>query len=215
MKRKKSKILLSLAAICLIAVTAVGSLAYFTDSASVTNDFMVAGYDPSNPYTDPDELFSILVYETDAQGQQTTEGLTYEDILPGSALDKDPTVQNTGQYSQWVRVSVTVSNAANWEAALGTTPVSSIMNIDTTRWTSAGDPVENTTADTITYSYYLNSTLAAGETATVFDTVTIPSSLTVAQMTALSEFTISVSADAIQSENTGSSAEYAFTNYWQ
>lgn len=218
--RKKSKTLMALVAVCLIAILAFGSLAYFTDSDSVTNDFMVAGYDPSNPDApiDPDELFSITVYETDLSdptGQTTTStGQTYEDILPGSVLAKDPTVENTGQYSQWVRVSVTVSNAANWKTVLGTTPVSSIMNIDTANWTSAGDAVENTADDTITYTYYLNSALAAGDTATLFTEVTIPSSLNVNQMVSLKEFTITIAADAIQSENTGDSAAYAFTNYW-
>ena len=98
----KRKILSLALAVCLIALFTMGTLAYFTDSAATSNKFMTASYDPSNPdkVITAEELFSIKVYETDANGQKDYDGLTYEDIAPGDELDKDPTAENTGKYGQ-------------------------------------------------------------------------------------------------------------------
>ena len=57
MSKKK---LLSLAVVAImIAILSFGTLAWFTDSDSVTNDFGVAGGGNNNP----DEIFSIDVME--------------------------------------------------------------------------------------------------------------------------------------------------------
>ncbi len=209
---KKTRGITLAVAICLVAILALGSLAYFTDSKTVTNEFKVASTGEDTPTAD--ELFSIALYETNADGEQETEGITYENIAPGDVLDKDPTVENTGLYSQWVRVSVTISDATAWKEAMGDADVISVMNVDTANWTSAGDAEEDEEADTITYVFYYNSVLEAGETATLFTAVTIPTYFEADDMVALSSFTISIVADAIQSQNTGDSAEFAFTNYW-
>ena len=76
------------------AVLTIGSLAYFTATDSVSNRFLVATTDPGQP-ADPDALFSIRLYETDGAGQTET-GKEYTNVQPGSVLDKDPTVENTG-----------------------------------------------------------------------------------------------------------------------
>ena len=43
MKLSKSKVVALALAVCLIAILSMGSLAWFTDDDSVTNDFYIAG----------------------------------------------------------------------------------------------------------------------------------------------------------------------------
>lgn len=213
----KRKTLIVAVAVCLAAILALGSLAVFSNSDDITNTFMVAGYDPDKPIT-PDELFSVTVYETDKDGNQTEQGLTYDGIQPGDKLDKDPTVKNTGKYDQYVRVMVTVTNAKNWMDACEKHGISDLTTIFggfvDADWTRIDAPVYNEAADTLTYTYYYNRVLTPGETATLFETVTIPLSFTVEDMVALQQFELKVAADAIQSAHTGDNAVDAFANYW-
>lgn len=214
MKRRKA---ISLAVlVCLVAITAVGSIAYFTAKDSVTNTFMISTYDPDNP-VDPSKVFSIEVYETEG-GTKTTEGITYEDIKPGDALYKDPTVENTGKYNQWVRVQVTINNAASWQAACDKHGIADLMSIfggcDDSKWTKYAAPAEDKEADTVTYEFYLNKELKPAETETLFNSVTIPASFNTEDMAALSKFEVKISAEAIQSEGTGDGAKEAFDNHW-
>lgn len=213
----KRKILSLALAVCLIALFTMGTLAYFTDSAATSNKFMTASYDPSNPdkVITAEELFSIKVYETDANGQKDYDGLTYEDIAPGDELDKDPTAENTGKYGQYVRMSVTLTKASAWQNAVaqGTDLTTIFKGFDSTKWTRYDEPAVDTTNDTVTYVFYYNGILAPGGTATLFTDVVIPTSLTVDDMVALSQFEINITADAIQSDNTGDNAYDAFKKW--
>ena len=121
MSKKK---LLSLAVVAImIAILSFGTLAWFTDSDSVTNDFGVAGGENN----DPDEIFSIDVmeYVMDENGKGATIGydkdpeytdtFTYENIAPGELLRKQPQVRNTGSYEQWVTLLIWASgNHDEW-----------------------------------------------------------------------------------------------------
>lgn len=211
----KRRLLTAALIICLAAIIASGTLAYFTDTGRLSNEFMTATYDPENPdqVVDPDSLFSIRVYETDKDGKQTTTGLTYKNIAPGQVIDKDPTVQNTGKYGQWVRVAVTVTEAKAWTDA-GILDLTQHIDYDKTQWTCVA-PLAINSDDSVTYVFYLNKVLESGQTATLFNHVTIPPTLRVEDMTKLSHFEINIAADAIQSDNTGANAQIAFDNYWE
>lgn len=213
----KRKTLIVAVAVCLAAILALGSLAVFSNSDDITNKFMVAGYDPEDPIT-PDELFSVTVYETDKDGNQTEQGLTYDGIQPGDELDKDPTVKNTGKYDQYVRVMVTVTNAKNWMNACEKHNITDLTTIfggfDGTKWTRIDEPVYDAEKDTLTYTFYYNAVLAPEASATLFKTVTIPSAFTVEDMVALKSFELSVLAEAIQAEHTGANAVEAFATCW-
>lgn len=209
----KRKTLIVALVVCLVAIMAFGTLAFFSAQDSVTNNFMIA----SSPDPDKDP-FSVKVEETDPEtGEPTTDGITYDNIKPGDVLAKDPTVINDGLYSEYVRVNVTVTSAAEWKAACAKHNITDLTTIfggfDSTKWTLAGDPVFDETANTLTYSYYYNGVLAPEESAVLFTTVTIPSAFDTADMVSLSNFQLIVTADAIQSENTGDSAAEAFVLY--
>jgi len=223
----KRRVLIAAIVVCLIAILACGSLAYFTfTGAKVTNEFYTYSTKdfPNGPPATVEELFSIKIYETDADGNEDTDGLTYEDVLPGSELKKDPTVVNTGKYNAWVRLTVTVTNAANWQKAcadIGLTDLGDIfLNFNTeddaakvTGWHRADGPIVDQTKDTITYVYYSNNPLKPGEASVLFDGMKIPEKLTVKHMLSLSSFQIIIEGDAIQSDNNGTKASEGFANW--
>lgn len=227
----KRRMLLASLAVCLVALLAFGSLAYFTAKDEAKNTFLVAGYDPEHPEEfDPDTLFSIKVYEheVDEAGKFTPDRETaaevteneYKDILPGSVLDKDPTVENTGKYAAYIRVKVTVDKGNEWKAIIGNDLTTLFSGLDAEKWTKEGGgsiTMEGSSLDAMTtkytYTYYLNEALAPGAKATLFDKVNIPADITVEQFVTVPEFHVTVSAEAIQSENTGATPQEAFKLY--
>lgn len=229
MSKKK---LLSLAlVVIMIAILSFGTLAWFSDSDSVKNDFMIAGSDDDTA----DEIFSVGVWEDkNGDGQPDDEvdgddkGLVYKDILPGDVLKKEVKIENTGYYDQYIRVTVTVSDAAAWMAALktnGAVPVlEQIVNgldmADTWYSVDAAKVVD----DNILYTLYYRNILLGdivnandnvsfnADEVTLFTEVKIPASMTVAQAAAFqNNFNITVKAEAVQTENLGidTSAGYA------
>lgn len=187
----------------------------------MTNEFHVA---TSDDPADPDDIFSVDVWENvdtdgdgvaDTAGKDTDDGgASFENILPGSKYVKEPVVENTGAYDQYIRVTVTLSDANAWMQVLGRGyDLSTIfMGHDETLWTrDQGSWV----GDELVYVYYLNKPLAPTETATLFTHVKVPTSLTQADMALLDGgFELQIKADAIQTENLGDgvdTAKEAFT----
>lgn len=183
-------------AVCLVAIISAGTLAWFSDSDSVKSTFYVAS---SNE--EADDIFSV--------GLQGKENATYVDLLPGQVVENLIEVENTGRYAQWVRVKITFSDAKAWKEVLGDTALTSMLDVGA-GWT-AGGTLSDETNDTVTYVYYLNSTLAKDEKAVAFQNVTIPTALTQKQAAAIGDFTVDVVAEAVQFDNLGkTSAKEAF-----
>lgn len=207
--------------LCLVAIIGFGSLAYFQSTKSLTNYFAVAGItDPTSPdeTIDPDDLFSIKLDETDItkdDDSRTESGNTYAGILPGDTLTKDPTVTNTGKYDAWVRVKVTVTDAADWQTACAKHQITDLADIfngyDATAWDrEKAEDVVDTENNTITYTYYYKTKVAPNGTATLFDSITIPADFDVNDMASLSTFQLTIVGEAIQATNTGDTAQEAF-----
>lgn len=215
---KKRRLLSGALIICLIAILACGSLAYFTDTKSVTNKFYTASYDPTNPDVPitAEQVFSIKVYETDANDEEDLDGLEYADILPGAELEKDPTIVNTGKYPAYVRMSVMLTKASAWNAICDEheMEVTDLFGELNTNW-ELKTTTEDSQADTIIFVYYLNAPLAAGTESTLFEKVIIPAEMTVEEMVTVSYFEVQITADAIQSDNTGDNAFDTFKDYWE
>lgn len=198
MSKKK---LLSLAlVVIMIAILSLSTLAWFNDSESVTNKFLVASSDGTNT---PDSIFSVDLWEKTPDNEKEQVGHTYEKILPGSNLTKAVNVENTGAYDQYIRVVVTLSDGKAWLEVLGTGyDLDSIfIGHDESKWTrSVGTIVD----DEIIYVYYLNEKLAPEATAELFTNVVIPTHLTQKDMAKLGGgFEMTIRADAIQTENLG------------
>lgn len=220
---KKKKIVAVALAVCLIAILSLNSLAWFNDSDSVTNDFLVGG-----DGTDADKIFSLDVYEAVDEDRDGTvdhtigyEGDTspdgagvfaYENVVPGDLLLKRVYAENNGLYDQWVRFKVTFDNASAWqtlETKYGIEPVELLMEsktvklVDSTQWTfAANETVEDDTADTVTYVFYGNEVLGAA-VATLFDYVQVPSQFDQHDLALFADgqFRMHILGEAVQVEN--------------
>lgn len=224
----KKKVFIIALAVCLVAAIAAGSLAYFTKERSITNEFMTASYNPEDPYDDPDDIFNIKLDETDVTdpSKRVASGTqAFTDLQPGDTRTKDPTVTNNGLYDEYVRVSLTASNYSDWAAICekwGITDLSELFGGYNAKFERKDETVD-ADADTITYVYYLNHILKPGQSETLFKTFTLPAVLDVEDMLALQEFSLVITADAIQSAHTAvngkgvpkpTGAYEAFSNYW-
>lgn len=216
MKMTKKKVFVTALAICLIAIISMGTLAWFNASDSITNEFKIADSDGDGT---PD--FSVDVWENDPADLtvKDQDGVTYTDIAPGDKLAKNPTVENTGDYDQWIRVYVTFDDWAVIEAACQNQGISSDvrtwLDVDATAW-AADNNATVVANNTVTYVYYLNSKLAKDQTAVLFNNVTIPGDFEQEDMKFTSgNFTITVKAEALQADNTGDTAQAAFAAYWE
>lgn len=200
MNKKK---LFSLAlAVIMIAILSFGTLAWFSDDDSVTNKFYIASSDD----TDPDDIFSVDVWENTPDGDKDQDGYEYKDILPGSDLEKEVFVENTGYYAQYIRMNVTITNADAWIAALGNGYDLGTMFLghDESKWVRLAPGTYNGTENTYTMTYYLNEILEAGESVCLFETVKIPTELDQNDMVFIGgSFDLTVVADAVQTENLG------------
>lgn len=225
MKLTKKKALAIALVISLAAIISMGSLAWFNAQDTTTNKFLVA----TSTDDTADEVFSVNVIEYDKDGNphDDTTGITYDDILPGDALVKDARVQNTGYYDQFIKVTVTISDATAWSNSLGTdfndaTLEACFAGFDKTKWNHISTNYD-AAAKTVTVVMYYNEILPGKQSAvtatdseiTVFTGVNIPTSLDRTQAAAFNAdgeagFTIGVVADAVQTENLGANAYDAF-----
>lgn len=223
MNKKK---LLSLAlVVIMIAMVSFSTLAWFSDADSVTNEFLVAGSEDQNP----DDIFSVDVWEdTDGDGEEdTTDGATYENILPGDQLVKVANVENTGSYDMYIRVTVEITDAAAWQNALGAnfnddTLMACFEDYDPDLWRHETTEVD-AAADVIRIVLYYNGgnkenrgIVAPDQVITVFTAVNIPTTLTQQQAAAFAGgFEIKVTADAVQTENLGVNTEDTICDAYQ
>ena len=219
MKLSKKKVFVLALAVCLIATLSMSTLAWFTDEDSVKIDFMIADSDDDTA----DEIFSIDVWEKNpgtAEGEKDQDGYEYKDILPGDILKKEVFVENTGYYDQYVRVTVTVSDAQAWMNTLNTNGAAPTLEQIVDGWDrNANIWVDNSVEvvnDTLVYTMYYNGILLGdqetvydnagvhSDVVSVFTAVKIPTTLTVAQAAAFeNNFAIKVKAEAVQTENLG------------
>lgn len=210
MKLTKKKVFAAALAVSLAAIISMGTLAWFNAADDVTNKFMIA-----DSASTPDDIFSVDVWEY-VKGDTTTkvqDGATYEDILPGGNYHKEPYVENTGAYDQYIRVKVTVTNADAWIAALGNNYDLGTMfaDHDETVWTRYEVGTYNGTDNTYTMVYYLNDILEPGETVRLFSAVSIPEHLTQEDMVFVGgQFDLTILAEAVQTEHVGNNAYEAF-----
>ncbi len=223
----KKKIFVIALAICMLAILSAGSLAWFSAQDSVKNEFFIAASDDLNK----DDIFSIDVMERIDQNKDgvydatltSPEGYDYKEILPGDKLVKEPFVRNTGFYDQYIRVTVTISDATAWINAMGLD--FAIENVfegyDASKWNNISKDINGET-DTITYVLYYNGILDGADTTNdgtsgttndvvLFTHVNIPEYLNQEQAAAFKgDFSISIKAEAVQTENVGSNAFEAF-----
>lgn len=196
MKKK----IISLCLVAALAVVAIAgtSLAYFTDKDAKTNTFTLGNVD-------------IELNEENWAAPTAA--------VPDVEYAKDPVVTNIGENDAWIRVDVTLSDAAAFTAAAEKHNITDLATIfaghDEEKWTLAGTPVYDDEANTLTYSYYYNTVLAVGEsTEALFTSVTIPAEFDNDDMKEIgADFTIDVTAHAIQTAESYGTVAEAFAKY--
>ena len=203
----KKKLMAIALAVCVVAVLAAGaSLAYFTDKTDAANNTFTMGN------------VKITLDETDLTkdgNSRTAEGNTYENLYPGMDMVKDPIVHNTGRNDAWVRVIVRVTNGAAFMDKFAIAPYASSPLEGLTHGLGEGWQITASTEDTATndmvYTIVYNTVLKHGEsTPAVFEKLYIPATFGNGEMAAITYtsannesvngFTMSIHAEAIQSE---------------
>lgn len=224
-KMTKRKISIAALAVCLIAILSFGTLAWFTAEDTVTNKFYIGDSEELGP----DGVFGIDVWEkVDGKeiGKESPddEGASYEEILPGERLSKEPYLTNTGVHPQFVRAIVTVSDAYQlreaMEGAWG--DADKFLAGTHENWTLTD--ILYTTDDELVYVFYYNYILTADATTDkLFEEVVIPTGLTLDQAQAIDNFEISILGQVIQAEHLAdpdvpgemvTTAQRAFELYW-
>lgn len=215
--RAKKLIVLLACALCALALAGAGSLAYFTASDKISHGFLVATSEGGE--VDPDAVFSIALTQIDDAGGQSQQGITYQDMKPGSKMPLDPKVKNTGEHSAWLRVTATFTQTQAWERVLAThnmdakTALPALLDVNARTW-ELGEVNTDAAADTMTFTYYYAPELKPGEVARLMENLTLDGAFTSDEVDMLSGFQLKFRAEAIQRENTGASAREAFANYW-
>ena len=226
---KKKTLTMLLSTLLIVSSAALGSIAYMTDTAEITNRFTVGNVslkvdetkvDSSGAPVDGDGHV-IDPNDPSAKPARTESGNAYH-LMPGETYVKDPTVTiGKNSESSYVRLLVTVSKARELDALckamtaadaakypLGL-PQDHVSGYDAAVWRYAGQTAD-AQANTVTYEFrYFD---VNGSTDIVkpdgvsdlaldplFDTITVPGALTGSQLATLNDFEIRVVGQAIQS----------------
>lgn len=178
MKTKSKALLLALCAVLLVAASVLGTMAYLTSRAEVTNTFTVGSV-------------SITLDEApvDANGKETTGARVTTNsykLMPGHEYDKDPTI-HVAQNSEdcWLFVQITDEIAAIQDADTIATQMA------TNGWTLVD-------ADANVYAH--NAIAKAGNNVVVFESFKIKGDVKNDALAAYANKTIKVIAYAVQAD---------------
>lgn len=230
MKRKALLISLSVA---LVALMALGfTLAYFTDTEDVSNTFTVGNVEITLDEAKVKKDTSENMVNYVADGTDRVASNSYEGLVPGSRVLKDPSITNVGSNAAYIRVTIKFNNQDEIYNALGNTPAGMadvVNNLISTgfsyqcAWKLGSDGTYGSDSGTADYSGVLNKNekifvlyftnpLAAGTSITLFDGLKVPTSFDNDDMEMFKNLDISITADAIQAEgfNSVSDAFAAF-----
>ena len=197
----KKKILVACLCVALAVLTIAGTtLAYLTSQDKVVNTFTVGNVqiklDEAKANAD-----GTLVANADR-----VKANSYK-LIPGHTYTKDPMVTVlSGSESSYIKMTVTFSKAAELDAifAPNGADMTSIFNgYDSTNWIYKGN-TKDATNNTRTYEFWYKATVAAPDANValdaLFDSITVPGTITSTQLETIKGMTITVNAYAIQAD---------------
>ena len=200
MKSKKKVFVTVLCAVLLVAASVLGTMAYLTSQDTVKNTFTVGNVQIKldEAKANPD---GSLVANADR-----VKANSYK-LLPGHTYNKDPMVTVLGgSEKSYVKMTVTFTKASELDAIFapdGANMTSIFNGYDSTNWTYTGN-TEDTDKNTRTYEFWYKETVAApdGDVAldALFDSITVPGTITNAQLATIEGMTITVNGYAIQAD---------------
>lgn len=198
----KKKVIAMVTSLALVAVVGVGAtLAYFTDKTDVKTNIVTMG------------KVDIELTET-GSGTETTDGLHFDNVMPGDILSKEPvvTVASDSQ-DAYVRLKMTIEASDGFRDLEGVTNVqdeiASYLNINDQNWVKIEQPSQTDPSKTDIYYYYQN-VAKANDKLTFFTTVTLPQEK-LNNKIAGGSFTIHIQAEAIQAANIAENLIYTGT----
>ena len=208
----KKKLLIMSVAMVLVCAFAVGmTIAYLTDHETVTNTFTVG-----NVQIKLDEA-KVNPDGTLVPNAERVKANSYK-LIPGHTYTKDPTVTVlSGSESSYIKMTVTFTKADALDDifAPGANLTSIFNGYDSTNWIYKGN-TENTSAKTRTYEFWYKEAVAAPDADValdaLFDSITVPRTITNDQLATIQGMTITVNAYAIQADGF-SSPEAAWAAY--
>lgn len=210
MKTKSKALILTLCAVLLVAASMLGTMAYLTSTDEVENTFTVGQVkikldeaqvnDDGKPIDKDGEV-------VDAPADAKRVKANSYKLIPGHTYTKDPmvTVLN-GSESSYIKMTVTFSKANELDAIFdpdGATLTTIFNGYDSSNWTYKGN-TKNADDNTRTYEFWYKEAVAApdGNVAldALFDSITVPGSITNEQLKTIEGMTITVNAYAIQAD---------------
>lgn len=200
MKNAKKIVMGVICALAIVTASVMGTMAYLTSTATVTNTFTVGNVQIKldEAKANPD---GTLVPNADRVKENSYK------LLPGHTYNKDPMVTVLkGSESSYVKMTVTFSNAKELDAifAPNGADMKSIFNgYNSDNWTYKGN-TKDTTNNTRTYEFWYKETVAAPDADValdaLFDQIIVPGSITNKQLATIKDMTITVNAYAIQAD---------------
>ena len=213
MKSKKKVFVTVLCAVLLVAASVLGTMAYLTSNDEVVNTFTVG-----NVQIKLDEAKANTDGSLSDNGATRVKANSYK-LLPGHTYNKDPMVTVLkGSESSYVKLTVTFSHANELDAIFapnGANMTSIFNGYDSNTWIYKGN-VKDTAANTRTYEFWYEETVAAPtadvELDALFDSITVPGTITNKQLATIQNMTITVNGYAIQADGFAN-AEAAWAAY--
>ena len=175
MKKK----LLILSVIALLSVAVLGTLAYLNAEETTTNVITTGSVD-------------MVLYELDKDGNRYNEGMSFDDVMPGMVLYKEPIIENLDDTQAfYTRARVTVTATAKNGASL------------------SADPIALNIGEDWVYSdgwYYYCGEVAPDDKVTLFTNVTIDSAM--GNEYQHCDVSVKIEAQAVQVKNNEVNANY-------
>ena len=201
-----------LALVLVVVMSVAGTVAYLTSTDTVTNTFSVGKVEIKL-----DEAKANPDGSLDANADRVKAN-SYK-LIPGHTYNKDPMVTVLkGSESSYIKMTVTFSNASALDAifAPNGADMTSIFNgYNSANWIYKGN-TEDTANNTRTYEFWYKETVAAPDADValdaLFDSITVPSTITKEQLATIEGMTITVNAYAIQADGFAN-AEAAWAAY--
>lgn len=219
MKAKKKGLLLLLCAATLVASSILGTMAYLTDTETVTNTFTVGSVhlklDEAKVNADGRPIDANgNVVESASNAKRVTENEYH--LLPGHKYTKDPTVTLTKESEDaYVRMMASITYLEEADSLFGIVnkpeSIADWLDIDTANWKIYGAPKTSKqtqneiTYITRTYEFRYKVKVLGRDTKDVkleplFTKITVPGELKNQDMKKLAGMKIEVVAHAIQAD---------------
>ena len=208
----KKTLTVVIALVLVVVMSVAGTVAYLTSQDAVTNTFTVGNVQIKldEAKANPD---GSLVANADR-----VKANSYK-LLPGHTYNKDPMVTVLkGSESSYIKMTVTFTKANELDAIFdpdGATLTTIFNGYDSSNWTYKGN-TKNAADNTRTYEFWYKEAVGA-PTADValdalFDSITVPGSITNEQLKTIEGMTITVNAYAIQADGFNGAAD-AWSKY--